>query len=165
MAQHRVSPGQFIISDGTAGTEIKYTISHTDNTNAASHAALRMLTGGGSGGDPVIHFDVTGGTDYCIGVDNSDSDKFKISQSATTVGTSDLLTITATGQVGIGTASPDASAKIEYVSTTQGVLLPRMTTAQRDAIGTPASGLLIYNTTTNKLNFRAAAAWEAVTSA
>lgn len=165
MAQHRVSPSQFIISNGTAGTGINYTISHTDNTNAASHASIEMLTGGGSGGDPVIHLDITGGTDWCIGVDNSDSDKFKISQSATTVGTNDFVTVTSTGQVGIGQASPDASAKFELVSTTQGLLLPRMTTAQRDAIGSPAAGLLIYNTTTNKLNFRAAAAWEAVTSA
>jgi hypothetical protein len=60
--------------------------------------------------------------------------------------------------------APDASAALEITSTTQGLLLPRMTTVQRDAIAAPASGLLIYNTTTNKLNFRAAAAWEVVTS-
>ena len=68
--------------------------------------------------------------------------------------------------VGINTAgTPDASALLELVSTTRGLLLPRMTTGERDAIAGPASGLLIYNTSTNKLNFRAAAAWEAVTSA
>lgn len=69
------------------------------------------------------------------------------------------------GQVVFGGVTLDASAAVNIISTTQGLLLPRMTTAQRDAIGTPAAGLLIYNTTTGKLNFRAAAAWEAVTSA
>ena len=68
--------------------------------------------------------------------------------------------------VGINTAGmPNSSAILELVSTTRGLLFPRMTQAQRDAIGTPAAGLVIYNTDTNKLNMRAAAAWEAVTSA
>lgn len=49
-------------------------------------------------------------------------------------------------QVGIGTTTPDASALLELESTSQGVLTPRMTQAQRDAIATPATGLLIYQT-------------------
>lgn len=61
-------------------------------------------------------------------------------------------------------AAPNAAAALQIDSTTRGVLLPRMTTAERDAISSPPAGLLIYNTSTNKLNFRAAAAWEAVTS-
>jgi hypothetical protein len=43
---------------------------------------------------------------------------------------------------------PDASAMLDISSTTSGFLLPRMTTAQQNAIGSPATGLLIYNTTT-----------------
>lgn len=58
-----------------------------------------------------------------------------------------------------------ASAALEVRSESKGFLPPRMTTAQRDAIVAPATGLVIYNTSTNKLNVRAAAAWEAVTSA
>ena len=50
--------------------------------------------------------------------------------------------------VGIGTISPDASAQLEINSTTKGLLPPRMTTAQRDAISNPAIGLMIYNTDT-----------------
>ena len=49
-----------------------------------------------------------------------------------------------TGSAGIGTVAPNAKAALEVVSTTQGVLLPRMTTAQRNAILTPPLGLLIY---------------------
>jgi hypothetical protein len=56
-----------------------------------------------------------------------------------------------------------ASAKIEIQSTTQGFLPPRMTTTQRNAIASPAAGLMIYNTTTAKLNVYTTA-WEAITS-
>jgi hypothetical protein len=42
--------------------------------------------------------------------------------------------------------------------------LPQYTTAERDALTDPLTGEVIYNTTTNKINFYAAAAWEAVTS-
>ena len=50
-------------------------------------------------------------------------------------------------------------AAFEVVSTTSGILFPRMTTTQRDAIVTPLDGLVVYNSTTNKLQVRAAAAW------
>ena len=68
-------------------------------------------------------------------------------------------------QMGVGTASPNAAALLDLTSTRQGVLIPRLTTAQRDGIASPPAGLMIYNTTTNKINLRAASAWEAVTSA
>ena len=61
--------------------------------------------------------------------------------------------------VGIGTTSPNASAKVEIASTTQGFLPPRLTTAERDAIVSPAVGLVIYNTTTNCLNFYIGSGW------
>ncbi len=46
-----------------------------------------------------------------------------------------------------------------------GLVLPPMTTTERDAIASPKSGTLVYNSTTNKANLRVAAAWEAITSA
>lgn len=49
-------------------------------------------------------------------------------------------------QVGIGTSSPAASAKLDVSSTTQGLLIPRMTQAQRTAISSPAEGLMVYQT-------------------
>ena len=49
-------------------------------------------------------------------------------------------------QVGIGTTTPNASAKLELQSTTQGFLPPRMTSTQRAAIGSPATGLMVYQT-------------------
>ena len=44
-----------------------------------------------------------------------------------------------------------ASAQLEMVSTTQGFLPPRMTTTQKNAIASPAAGLVVYDSTTNKL--------------
>jgi hypothetical protein len=69
-----------------------------------------------------------------------------------------------TGNVGINTATPDASAQLDVNSTTKGFLPPRMATAQRNAIAKPTEGLMIYNTTTHKLNFFNGKSWEQVTS-
>jgi hypothetical protein len=49
-------------------------------------------------------------------------------------------------QTGIGTTTPNASAKLEVAATDKGFLLPRMTATQRSAIATPANGLLVYQT-------------------
>ena len=59
--------------------------------------------------------------------------------------------------------APASSAILDIRSTTKGFLPPRMTTTQRDAISSPAAGLIIYNTTTNKLNVYTTT-WEAITS-
>lgn len=66
------------------------------------------------------------------------------------------------GSFGYGTITPDASAVIDLTSTSKGFLPPRMTTTERDAISTPAEGLVIYNTTTQVLNFYNGSSWGAV---
>lgn len=48
--------------------------------------------------------------------------------------------------VGIGTNTPHASAQLDVTSTTKGVLFPRMTLVQRNAIASPTAGLMIYQT-------------------
>ena len=64
--------------------------------------------------------------------------------------------------VGIGIITPNSSAALDISSTTKGMLIPRMTTTQRNAITTPADGLLIYNTTTNELNQRQSSGWKII---
>src|SRR5262245_57513944 len=55
-------------------------------------------------------------------------------------------TFPSTGSAGIGTTTPDASSLLDVQSTSQGVLIPRMTKTQRDAITSPAQSLLIFQT-------------------
>ena len=57
-----------------------------------------------------------------------------------------VLTATTYAQVGVGTTTPDASSALDITSTTKGLLIPRMTETQRDAISSPATGLMIYQT-------------------
>ena len=54
-------------------------------------------------------------------------------------------------QVVVGTGTPNGSALLEVQGTTGGVLFPRMTQTQRDAIASPATGLMLYNTSTRCL--------------
>ena len=73
---------------------------------------------------------------------------------------SEAARFTESKQFGINTGpSVNSSAAFEVSSTTGGVLFPRMTTTQRNAISTPADGLVIYNTTASKLQVRAGGVW------
>jgi len=64
------------------------------------------------------------------------------------------------GSVLIGTSTDIASSRLTVASTTQGFLPPRMTTAQRDAISSPATGLMIYDTTVNKVSVYNGTTWK-----
>jgi hypothetical protein len=79
-----------------------------------------------------------------------------------TVDTNTLFVDVANDRIGMGTATPTSSAFLDITSTTKGFLPPRMTTAQRDAIVTPANGLVIYNTTLNALNIYNGTSWGSV---
>jgi hypothetical protein len=72
-------------------------------------------------------------------------------------------TATVSGAMGVGGVAA-ASALLDAASTTQGFLPPRMTTTQKNAISSPASGLIVYDTTLGKLCVRGAASWETITS-
>jgi hypothetical protein len=58
-----------------------------------------------------------------------------------------------------GSYTAQSSALLQVDSTTKGVLFPRMTTILRDAISSPANGLVLYNTTTNKLQCYNGSTW------
>ncbi len=63
-----------------------------------------------------------------------------------------ILRVDEEGDMGLGTSSPDASALLELNSTTKGLLLPRMTSTQRDNISSPQVGLLLYEITRAELD-------------
>lgn len=68
-------------------------------------------------------------------------------------------------QVGIGTTSPAASSILDVTSTSKGVLIPRMSAAQRTGIAAPAEGLMVYqNTTPNGLWIFINGAWVRLTN-
>ncbi|NTW32607.1 MAG: hypothetical protein HGB12_08290 [Bacteroidetes bacterium] len=75
------------------------------------------------------------------------------------------MKISKTGNVGIGTASPASTSALDVTSTTKGILIPRMTTIQRDAIATPATGLQIYNTDCQTLNYWSGTCWISISKA
>ena len=61
--------------------------------------------------------------------------------------------------VGINTSTPDPSAVLDVFSGDKGFLMPRLSTAQRNAITAPAEGLLILNTTTGCINVYYGGSW------
>lgn len=61
-------------------------------------------------------------------------------------------------------ALPDTRAMLDIASTTSGLLIPRMTTSQRNAITSPPNGLQIYNITTNRLEIYRSTQWESMAS-
>ena len=75
------------------------------------------------------------------------------------VGMTLSLVVGIQAQVGIGTSSPDASAALEVASADKGLLIPRMSTAQRTAIVNPANGLMVFDTDTNSQWTYAGSAW------
>jgi hypothetical protein len=74
--------------------------------------------------------------------------------------------ISTTGQwlIGSYSTSYNICANLEIRSTTQGVLFPRVTTTQKNAISTPLAGLLVFDTTLGKLSVHNGTAWETITS-
>lgn len=61
--------------------------------------------------------------------------------------------------VGIGTTTPNASSILELSSNNKGLLITRLTTAQRNAIASPATGLVIFNTDNNNFEYYSGSVW------
>ena len=149
------------------------------NDDAATGVGIRV-TGGGSagplarfirdvdvtasleinagGGDPQLKFTSSGSDVMAIGLDGSEN-TFQVC-AGSSVGSNQVLVVGINGNVGIGETVP--SAPLTVTSTTGGVLMPRMTTTQMNAISSPANGEMIYNTTANKFYGYASGAWVAL---
>jgi hypothetical protein len=96
----------------------------------------------------------TGHTKIALGIESNEG--FGIFQKGTLVNYLE-------GSLGIGITAPNASAKVQVESTTQGFSPPRMTTTQKNAIATPMAGLMVFDTTLMKLCIFTTA-WETITS-
>ncbi len=158
------------IHDATAGGTIVYQETFSDTTNQFGLVNLKIGNGSPTIGSfegidwstcrkfLEIETDPAGGTNYIsMGTSKLLSVPYAIYSGAT--GDTSTWQKNAPdiyynrGNVGIGTTSPDASSVLELNSNTKGLLPPRMTNAERNAISSPAEGLVIYNTTTKCLDF------------
>ena len=75
---------------------------------------------------------------------------------------SNILNNVTNGNVGIGTTTPEPSALLDMNSNTKGVLIPRMTTAQRNTIQNATEGLTIYNLDCHNFEYYDGTSWVAV---
>jgi len=120
--------------------------------------------------DPFIWFDRSDGGSsrlaWRIKEDASRTLIFETGSSATKYGQTftEAARFTSNRNLLVGTSADIASSKVTIESTTQGFLPPRMTTAQKNAIGTPATGLMVFDTTLSKLCVYSGTAWETITS-
>jgi hypothetical protein len=143
---------------GTASININGTVGATTATTgsfttlSASTSLTTPLHSGGTGGASTLTLQSTSGAG------TTDAIIFK------TASQTERMRITTGGDVGIGTATPNASAILDVQSTTKGLRLPNMTTVQKNAIATPAAGLMVFDTTLAKACVYSGAAWETITS-
>src|SRR6185295_13914962 len=144
-----LSSGNYSTGGGAIGGGITLTSGNSGGGGGFAQGGSILLTAGsgGSAGD-------TGGS---------------ITLTSNTVANGGNLTLTGTaasrGQVTIGGSSPSASASLDIQSTTRGFLPPRMTTTQKNAISSPATGLIVYDTTLNFLQEYNGTIWTGVSPA
>jgi hypothetical protein len=144
---------------------LEFTASYTASSGTGATTGLRIsptynLTSTQSGTQRGVHIVptltalVSAGQFRGIDVETSNANMIGVYQSGA------LTTNNFVGRTSFGTTSaPHASAAIDVVTTSTGVGLPVMTSTQRDAISSPRQGLMIYNTTDDKVSVRRASDW------
>ena len=75
-----------------------------------------------------------------------------------------FINVKVSAQVGIGTVNPDESSMLDIQSTHKGFLAPRMTTIEKNAISSPATGLMVYDNDLGKFNYFDGSSWVTVES-
>ena len=138
------------MSGNINGNMIAYLL-NANNASTGANAFFGIQVGGASAGDPFIQYIVSGVTTWAAGVDNSDSDAFKIANSSTvgTVGT-DLLIIGTDGRVSIGGTALLALVDLT-IDGTGGIRVPSGTSAQRPTI---TNTIIRNNTAFGGLEFK-----------
>tara|TARA_R100001440_G_scaffold22591_2_gene36871 strand:+ start:840 stop:4376 length:3537 start_codon:yes stop_codon:yes gene_type:complete len=148
----------FLVEDSSGNDIIK---ALDDRTIGLGYNGVQ-ITNSVSGNESVRISDISGAPLLKVGVSSGSAAKINICN-----GYFNTFDYTAVGGMVYTNAagvnvSQDAASMFTLISTNKGMLPPRMTTAQRDAInsGTFTTGLTLYNTTTNKLQFYNGSAWQ-----
>ena len=129
----------------------------TTDTSGPSVARILVTYAGGGGGTSSAA-DLRAGSGYTYLLTESSVPMLFGTNNA------ERMRIDSVGNVGIGTSSPNASAILDVQSTTKGVRFPNMTTTQKNAISSPAAGLVVFDTTLAKLCVYSGSAWQTITS-
>jgi hypothetical protein len=141
----------------SAGTAAAPAITTTGDTNTGIFFPAADQVGIATNGVERVEF----GNTETVFNDGGDNVDFRVEGDTD----ANLLFVDASADaIGIGTASPNASAILDAQSTTKGVRMPNMTTTQKNAIVSPAAGLMVFDTTLAKLSVYSGVAWETITS-
>jgi hypothetical protein len=163
----------YLAGSGTAGSAISFTQAMTLDASgrlglgvtsptveaqiyAPSLARVQVQNStSGSGQTDGFQFAISGSDGYLWNFENG----------AAIFGTNNTerARIDSSGNFGIGTTA-NASAILDAQSTTKGVRFPNMTSTQKNAISSPAAGLVVFDTTLAKLCVYSGAAWQTITS-
>jgi len=108
------------VKKSTSGSPVRFEVNNTSDT-AGSHGVISIYSGGTSGGDPYLHFKVDGGEQYSLGIDNSSSDAFVLSNNYG-VGSTNLLSIATDGSASFTEKIIMASNKeVQFVDTNESI--------------------------------------------
>jgi len=133
-------------------------------------AVLGVQNSNASGFSGVEYLNQSGAPRVFTGFNNANGQEFRFNNFASggyidfLISATSALRIANSRNILLGTSTDIASSKLTIESTTQGFLPPRMTTTQKNAIASPAAGLVVYDSTLGKLCVRTASAWETITS-
>jgi hypothetical protein len=157
---------------GVNNTVTAITIDTASNVGVGTTTPATKLQVGGSGVGTYITF---GSTAYAMGRLGEDettntvfvangysNSRLSFRVNGITAG-DEKMCINTSGNVGIGTNAPAATAILDVQSTTKGVRFPNMTTTQKNAIS-PSAGTVIFDTDLAKLCVYSGAAWQTITS-
>jgi hypothetical protein len=99
-------------------SDVVIRVANENNTTSTADAYLHVVTGGTSSGNAFTRYNILGSCNWSTGIDNSDSDKYKISFSSN-LGTNDYVTVKQDGNVGIGTTSPSNKLEVQQLASDQ----------------------------------------------
>lgn len=131
-----VNGGDIINSHSDAAADVTIEVTNSDNTMGTSRGGVEIATGGSSSGDPYLSFQISGvgASTMTMGLDNSASDLFVISNS-TSLGTSNALTLS---QAGALTATTSMTATLGDITATNGNIV-RGTAGNKDVYSSVAT--------------------------
>ena len=135
----------------TIGTEEEFKITRLTTADGSYPQAVSFalgtyqINGAGNNYGPKTRFDI----------------KLKSTQSENVTTDLTVITFLDNNSVGINNTAPNSSSLLDLTSTTKGFLPPRGTNTQMLAIASPATGLMFYDTTNNKLNCYDGTTWQA----